>query len=131
MFGCGMTGQKTGAGIKALTLYLNTETDKFGPYRPSVMIAPTISPKKTWTSFSVNLTLGHTWEAADRHGNGLGANAIEVMEGQEKPVKRYLLMILKILNYPKSIPDLSVLKSQHPTRPKISAKRCFRSHKEI
>ena len=41
--------------------------------------------------------------------NGLGANAIEVMEGQEKPVKRYLLDDFEnsAVNYPKSISDLS------------------------
>ena len=40
--------------------------------------------------------------------NGLGANAIEVMEGQEKPVKRYLLDAFEnsAVNYPKSISDL-------------------------
>ena len=41
--------------------------------------------------------------------NGLGTNAIEVMEGQEKPVKRYLLddFEASALTFPNSLSDLS------------------------
>ena len=60
--------------------------------------------------------------------NGLSANAIEVMEGQEKPVMRYLLDDFEnsAVNYPKSIADLSQpAKNTAPTETENISKTLF------